>query len=312
MPSGSHRPPNPVHVRDAGLRKISGRDHGSSSPDRSPPRVRSRRMAAWAQPGRSKTPATAARPRSAATGSASRRFRHTTAATRRVEPSDDGGDDNLAPPATVPATVPRTVQTPATQYVPPSYQYSPPPVVSPRPETRWPKPLTFPALGTTVTLLVTDDAARDDAHEILVVRSTRSTPRAAAFATTPSSRTSTPTPGGGATSVSPLFLRGARRRVARRPHHRRDRRPDRRHFDARARLRPDVRHARPHRPPAPGDRAARAGLAGRRGGPGPLDRAPSRRSGARLRRHRQGPVRRPRRGRDRRRDRRRRAREPRR
>jgi hypothetical protein len=130
MPPASHRPNQAVSRRDAGLRKVSiatralvvGSVTAASA---------FAALAAWAQPGRSKPSSTAGAqntPVASIGTSPTANAPSTTPAT--VAPA--GGDDDLAPPATVPSTQDPGVQyTPPTyQYTPPTYQYSPPVVSS--------------------------------------------------------------------------------------------------------------------------------------------------------------------------------------
>jgi hypothetical protein len=125
-----------LRVRDAGLRKISLTTRvlvvgsvaaaGAFSS-----------LAAWAQPGRSKTVGAAgstARPSSGrGAGFAPATPPNTVPSTAAPAPSESsGGDDNLAPPATPPVSPPQYTppQYTPTQYAPPADQYSPPVVVS--------------------------------------------------------------------------------------------------------------------------------------------------------------------------------------
>ena len=272
MPSGSHRPPStPSNCATPACARSPARPRvlvaGSVAR-----RVPFAAMAAWAQPGRSKAtpaPTPADRPRrlrplrsrrlgnDAANPPASsrRRRRRRTSHRRRTAPV---------------AAVPTTVQTPDTQYV------------------RAELPVRAAARGVAPVLRSRDGRpphlrrARHDRHACWsrttprattrtrssCVRSTRSTPRAAASATTPSSSVRQRRRGMAADARSRRcsWRRSTpRSRAARITDGIVD--PTVGTVDARARLRPVVRHARPHRPPAPGDRAARARLADRRGGP---------------------------------------------
>ena len=138
MPPTSRRhPSHAVRARDAGLRKVKVATRvlvvGSVAAAGA-----FASMAAWAQPGRSKaTPAPDPTARQSLNGWSP----GTTGSTATVpvttpqsESVQGGGDDDLAPPATVPATVPAyqdpAYQDPGYQNAPPSYQYTPPVVVS--------------------------------------------------------------------------------------------------------------------------------------------------------------------------------------
>jgi hypothetical protein len=123
MPPASHRPPDrAVHLRDAGLRKVSiatrllvvGAVAAAGA---------FAAMAAWAQPGRSKTAATV-RGRSVPVAPQGSGTTATVPATTPATVAPASGNDDLTPPTTVPVTAP--APDPGVQYVPPSYQYSPP------------------------------------------------------------------------------------------------------------------------------------------------------------------------------------------
>jgi hypothetical protein len=125
-----------LHMRDAGLRKISVTTRvlvvGSVAAAGA-----FASMAAWAQPGRSKVIRTAAPTgrQLVGTGAASATVPATVPATAPATLPQSGsyGDDggySLAPPATTPATAPATVPNPGYQYVAPSYQAPQPVVVS--------------------------------------------------------------------------------------------------------------------------------------------------------------------------------------
>ena len=121
-----------LHVRDAGLRKISVTTRvlvvGSVAAAGA-----FASMAAWAQPGRAKVIRTAAPTgrQTVGTGNTSATVPATTPATLpQTGGYDDDGGYSLAPPATTPATTPATVQDPGYQYVAPSYQAPQPVVVS--------------------------------------------------------------------------------------------------------------------------------------------------------------------------------------
>lgn len=119
MPPASHATNRAVHLRDAGLRKVSVATRvlvvgsvAAAGPFAA--------LAAWAQPGRSKTSSTAGG-QSLPVASIGR-----TSVSPLAPPTTvaRGNDDDRAPPATVPVTAP--AQNPSGQYIPPSYQYSPP------------------------------------------------------------------------------------------------------------------------------------------------------------------------------------------
>jgi hypothetical protein len=112
-----------VHLRDAGLRRISFATRALVIGSVTAAGAFSA-MAAWAQPGRKSTSTAGAASNPVASLGTSPK---TKPATVPATVAPESGDDDLNPPATVPATVPATA--PA-QYTPPTYQYSPPVVSS--------------------------------------------------------------------------------------------------------------------------------------------------------------------------------------
>ena len=124
-------------------------------------------LAAWAQPGRAKTvPAAGARSQFVPSSPTTTAPPVVTAPTRHESESGDGAQ-RLSPPATVPAIRTRCRQRFRTRCRLPSTSTARRPWwCRARPESMLP-PITFAALGTTVTLLVAEDRARDDARAIL-------------------------------------------------------------------------------------------------------------------------------------------------